>query len=257
MDWKNKVFSEAFGPKPQPKPKMAPLPSIETVRVQQVDTKAIEQAVLEKVLKEIKDKKMLDVTDLKNAQSIIYPNKKQQDLRWHGAGVTKIIAGTGITITNTGEVPGLSDVTINATGGGGGITSINADATAAQILNTGTSGTDFAIADNGTGTHTFNLPIASGTNTGKLSNTDWTTFNSKIDAAHLISNEAPAGSINGINTVFTTANNFVANSTHVYLNGLRQRIGGGNDYTETAVNQITFAVAPSTGDIIVIDYIKS
>jgi hypothetical protein len=48
-----------------------------------------------------------------------------------------------------------------------------------QYLTTGTSGTNFAIVSSGD-THTFNLPIASATNTGKLSSTDWNTFNNKV-----------------------------------------------------------------------------
>ena len=60
-----------------------------------------------------------------------------------------------------------------------GITSINTDTTAAQVLAVGTAGTDFAVVDNGTGTHTFNLPTASATNRGALSTTDWSTFNAK------------------------------------------------------------------------------
>lgn len=61
---------------------------------------------------------------------------------------------------------------------GTGITAINSLTGAAQTLSTGTTGTDFAIVDSGTD-HKFNLPVASATNTGKLSSTDWTTFNSK------------------------------------------------------------------------------
>jgi hypothetical protein len=47
-----------------------------------------------------------------------------------------------------------------------------------QFITTGTSGTNFAIVSSGD-THTFNLPVASATNTGKLSSTDWSTFNNK------------------------------------------------------------------------------
>lgn len=63
---------------------------------------------------------------------------------------------------------------------GTGITAINSLTGASQALSTGASGTDFAIVSSGT-THTFNLPIASATNTGKLSNTDWGIFNGKQD----------------------------------------------------------------------------
>ena len=59
-----------------------------------------------------------------------------------------------------------------------GLTALNGLTDQVQFLQTGTSGTDFGISS-AAGTHTFNLPIASATNTGKLSSTDWTTFNAK------------------------------------------------------------------------------
>lgn len=61
---------------------------------------------------------------------------------------------------------------------GTGMTALNGLTGAVQTLGTGTSGTDFAISSTGT-THTFNVPIASAVNTGKLSSTDWSTFNAK------------------------------------------------------------------------------
>ena len=59
-----------------------------------------------------------------------------------------------------------------------GITALNGLIAAAQLLVTGTSGTDFNISSVGT-THTFNIPTASAVNRGLLSSADWTTFNSK------------------------------------------------------------------------------
>ena len=59
-----------------------------------------------------------------------------------------------------------------------GLTSLNNLTRQVQFLGTGTSGTDFNISS-ATATHTFNLPIASASNTGKLSSTDWSTFNNK------------------------------------------------------------------------------
>jgi hypothetical protein len=63
-----------------------------------------------------------------------------------------------------------------------GITALNGLTAQVQYFATGTSGTDFAISS-ATATHTFNLPVASASNTGKLSSTDWTTFNNKLSTA--------------------------------------------------------------------------
>lgn len=45
-------------------------------------------------------------------------------------------------------------------GGSSGITGINSDLTAAQTLSVGTTGSDFAITDAGSGSHVFNIPDA-------------------------------------------------------------------------------------------------
>lgn len=90
-----------------------------------------------------------------------------------GAPIRLPIGTAGQYLQVIGGVPAWGNLTAS-------ITSINSDSTAAQTLTTGTTGTDFAIVDNGTGDHKFNLPQASGTNTGKLLNTDWTIFNNKM-----------------------------------------------------------------------------
>lgn len=68
-------------------------------------------------------------------------------------------------------------------------------------------------------------------------------------------NEVPTGLINGFNNTFTTAHDFVAGKTIVYLNGLRQRAG--YDYTESGSDQIVFATAPSVSDTLVMDYLAA
>jgi hypothetical protein len=67
-----------------------------------------------------------------------------------------------------------------------GLTALNGLTTQVQFFAVGTSGTDFNIAS-ATDTHTFNLPTASSTNRGALSNADWALFtqayNDKINSA--------------------------------------------------------------------------
>jgi hypothetical protein len=59
-----------------------------------------------------------------------------------------------------------------------GMVSLNNLTDQSQFITTGTSGTNFAIVSSGD-THTFNLPVASASNTGKLSSSDWSVFNAK------------------------------------------------------------------------------
>jgi len=58
--------------------------------------------------------------------------------------------------------------------------------------------------------------------------------------------------MDGVNKVFTLNNNFIANSTRVFLNSLRLTIG--NDYNELEPNQLEFVDAPLLGDTIIVDY---
>jgi hypothetical protein len=76
-------------------------------------------------------------------------------------------------------------------------------------------------------------------------------------AANSIFNEIPAGLIDGVNSSFTTQLNFSSGSTRVFVNGLRQSLGGVRDYTETSANTITFNTPPLPNDAILIDYNKA
>lgn len=72
----------------------------------------------------------------------------------------------------------------------------------------------------------------------------------------LTSDYGLSGIQNEINKVFTTSEPFVSGSTIVYVNGVRQFRGTNEDYTETADNEITFALAPYADDRIIVDYQK-
>jgi len=111
-----------------------------------------------------------------------------------------------------------------------GLTSLNNLTRQVQFLATGTSGTDFAISSS-TATHTFNLPVASATNTGKLSSTDWSTFNAK----------QPAGNYVTLDTTqtITAAKTF---SLDILVNGLTIGEGAGSIATNTAIGSGALAV---------------
>ncbi len=87
--------------------------------------------------------------------------------------------GAGVTATESGGV-----VTVDISGSSGGLTSLNGLTGGTQTFAIGSSGTSPAWSSSGT-THTLNLPTASGTNTGILSASDWTTFNNKQAALEL------------------------------------------------------------------------
>lgn len=65
--------------------------------------------------------------------------------------------------------------------------------------------------------------------------------------------ETPAGTVNGSNVAFTLANAPASGSLQLYLNGLRQRPGAGNDYTLSG-STITCNAAPLAGDTLAADY---
>lgn len=72
-------------------------------------------------------------------------------------------------------------------------------------------------------------------------------------AGQSVFGESLTGTKNGTNLIFTTAQNFTANSTVVFRNGLRELLNV--TYTEAAPNSIHFGTAPLSTDVIIIDYL--
>lgn len=67
--------------------------------------------------------------------------------------------------------------------------------------------------------------------------------------------ETPTGTVNGSNTTFTLANTPLVGTEAVYLNGVLQEPGAGNDYTISGAT-ITYLTAPATGDRVRVNYFK-
>lgn len=91
-----------------------------------------------------------------------------------------------------------------------------------------------------------------------LKKTLWSTIKAAIKTYLLsqrVTREVPSGTLNGTNTNFTLVSAPLSGTEEVFLNGLLQNGGAGNDYT-IATNTITFAVAPVSTDIILINYWK-
>lgn len=74
-------------------------------------------------------------------------------------------------------------------------------------------------------------------------------------SSNFIKNETPSGTQNGSNVDFTLAFTPIAGTPEVYLNGVLQDLGSGNDYTISS-SVISFAVAPVSTDKIRVHYIK-
>lgn len=77
-------------------------------------------------------------------------------------------------------------------------------------------------------------------------------FNYGALNSHLIDDETPSGTVNGVNTTFTLVNKpNPVSSLKVFVNGQRMRVT--EDYTFSGVT-ITFNTPPPTGSILLVDY---
>lgn len=120
-----------------------------------------------------------------------------------------------------------------------GVTSLNGF-TGIVTLGIGSTGTNFNIV-NSAGTITLNLPIANATKTGKLSSTDWNTFNNKQNAISLTTtgNSGPA--------------TFITNTLNIPNYTLAGLGGVGGTGTLNFLPKWTFTTSLVLGDSIIYD----
>lgn len=88
--------------------------------------------------------------------------------------------------------------------------------------------------------------------TGKVPSSQLPTL---FDYSNFVVRETPTGSVNGTNTSYTLGYTPVSGTEQVYLNGILQEPGAGNDYTISSAT-ITYLSAPVTGDKIRVTYMK-
>jgi len=97
-------------------------------------------------------------------------------------------------------------------------------------------------------------------NTGGTLGTTAITFNqipstAGLTASNFVTNETPAGTVNGSNVTFTLAATPTAGSEEVYIENVKLISGAGNDYTISGA-VITMLAAPLTGERVRVSYRK-
>lgn len=141
---------------------------------------------------------------------------------------TTLVTGHSYIIANKSTAA----VQVNANGGGG-LVSVTAGDWAIITL---------IAAGSAAGTWDSHLALSSTSGTG-------------LTATNFVTRETPSGTLNGSNTTFTLANTPTAGTEEVFLNGILQEPGAGNDYTISG-GTITYLAAPVSGDKIRVNYRK-
>jgi hypothetical protein len=143
----------------------------------------------------------------------------------------------------------------NGTGSPGDVYRVSTAGTALSL--------DFAVGDyviyNGTtweksDTTDAVASVAGRTGVVTLTASDLSDFGTAV-AGKFVTRETPTGLVNGTNATFTLANTPVVGTESVFLNGILQEPGAGNDYTISG-GTITYLSAPVTGDKIRVSYVK-
>lgn len=158
-----------------------------------------------------------------------------------------LISGGTSTAPSWGKV-GLTTHISGTLAIGNGGTGLTGTPTNGQLLIGNGSGYTLATITGGTG-----ITVTNGAGSISLA-VSTTTFLAKAD---YVVRETPTGTVNGTNATFTLANTPVSGSEHVFVNGILQNVGAGNDYTISGAT-ITFLTGaiPQTGDIVRVSYIK-
>jgi hypothetical protein len=152
-----------------------------------------------------------------------------------------------LTLINNGTAAGTWDSAYTSGGGSGTVTTVSvvsANGFAGTVANAGTTPA-ITMQTSVTGLLKGNGTAMS----AAVAGTDY------ISPAGFIVRETPGGLVNGANTTYTLANTPISNTEMLYVNGLLQEPGAGNDYVISGAT-ITMQSAPVTGDRMRVNYQK-
>lgn len=170
--------------------------------------------------------------------------------------VTRSIDGTAgrVQVNNANGVSGNPTIDLLASGvSAGTYTKVTVD-TYGRV----TSGASIAAGDLPSGIDAAKIGSGTVSNTvfGYLAGVTGaiqTQIDAKISKGSFYVREELTGTINGSNTVFYLSGTPMSGKEMVFLNGIMQNAGAGNDYTISG-STVTFATAPIAGDIILATY---
>lgn len=167
-----------------------------------------------------------------------------------GPGYT---AGNGLTLTGQSfdVVAADTSLTVNADNVQVRLGDASLEVSSGLRVKQGTAGQVYIANGSGVLTPTsLSGDVSSVSGTGSV-----TLATTVVKTTSYVVRETPSGSVNGSNTAFTLANTPVAGTEQVFLNGLLQEPGAGNDYTISG-SSITMLSAPATGDKLRVTYLK-
>lgn len=193
-----------------------------------------------------------DATTLVVGQQFTVINRSTQNVQVNanGGGAVQTMVSASfltLTVTDISTAAGVWDAAYTSAGGSGSVTTVSvvsANGFAGTVANAATTPA-ITLTTTVTGVLKGNGTAISAAAAG----TDYLAPSSRV------TRETPTGTVNGSNTTFTLANTPIAGTEEVYLNGLQQEPGAGNDYTISGAT-ITYLTAPVAGDKIRVSYFK-